>query len=235
MGAPWEPRRFRTWNLRHFWFGQTDVRCIGSFFVVSLLVGFLLTSWLWSPDLSWVNGYVPSKWGGFSSRIDPKRPDPPRLQSFKVSHPFPVMGSHWGPLELGLTICLFWGHLYTPPGFRKVHGSRKSPEKLVGPPKWHPENHLNHWTKPSWLQLRADNLRPSKKGCLENSSILQRSISISQSIDWIFWEEAKLNSPIEFCKSLNSATKLKKWNQLISLISWCFNCNTSWSQKHPSL
>ena len=95
MGAPWEPRRFQV----RFWFGQTDVRCIGSFFVVSLLVGFLLTSWLWSPDLSWVNGYVPSKWGGFSSPAPsiPRDPTPQACNPSRCPTPSRYGESLGGP------------------------------------------------------------------------------------------------------------------------------------------
>ena len=96
---------------------------------------------------------------------------PPKLAILQGVPPLPVMGSHWGAPRVGGYSC-FILRPSTPPGFRKVHGENHL-RSFLGPPEMtsgKSSEPLNR--SPSWLQLRAVNLRPSKKGCFENSSIL---------------------------------------------------------------
>lgn len=113
-----------------FGLGKLTLVALGVVVLVSLVVGFLLTK------LGVIPGFFLGYVGGIfqPGTIDPKGPDPPSLQSFKVSHPFLLWGVIGGPLELGVTHVLFCGHLH-PRNFWKVHGSRKSPEKLFGAPR----------------------------------------------------------------------------------------------------
>lgn len=117
-----------------FGLGKLTLSCIGS-------CSFSITGGGFSPNKL---GVIPGSFLGYGTikmRWDfPARHHrsqgtrPPKLAILQGVPPLPVMGSHWGPLELGVTHVLFCGHLH-PRNFWKVHGSRKSPEKLFGAPR----------------------------------------------------------------------------------------------------